>query len=134
MSSIVAFLIILINIVSAILSVTMKWGEQMLEIWAGRIVGILIHLLLIALQYKYPVRLSPIHGPILIVSLLGYIIWGNGDSTDGADLPVHAIPSSVVGLYSSILFGMILNTCWLFTALSVVITVIVYLLYYSLVF
>jgi hypothetical protein len=80
------------------------------------------------------VRLSPIHGPILIISLLGYIIWGNGSSTDAKGLPIHAIPASIVGLYTSIFIGMLLNTCWLLTALSVVFTVIVYLTYYAVVY
>jgi len=80
------------------------------------------------------VRLSPIHGPILIISLLGYIIWGNGSSTDGKGLPIHAIPTSIVGLYTSIFIGMLLNTCWLLTATSVIFTVIVYLTYYAVVF
>jgi len=79
------------------------------------------------------VRLSPIHGPILIISLLGYIIWG-GSLTDEKGLPIHAIPSSIVGLYSSIFIGLLLNTCWLLTATSVIFTVIVYLTYYAVVF
>jgi hypothetical protein len=80
------------------------------------------------------VKLSPIHGPILITSLLGYIIWADESSTDVKGLPMHVIPSSIVGLYSSIFIGLLLNTCWLLTATSVVFTVIVYLTYYAVVF
>jgi len=68
MSSIVAALAILINIVTGIFSIVLKWDEYVAELWTGRITAIFFNLILIILQYKYPLRLSPIHGPILVLS------------------------------------------------------------------
>jgi len=47
---------------------------------------------------------------------------------------MHVIPTSIVGLYSAIFLGLLLNTCWLLTVASVVLTVIAYLIYYAVVF
>jgi hypothetical protein len=47
---------------------------------------------------------------------------------------MHVIPTSIVGLYSAIILGLLLNTCWLLTVASVVSTVIAYLIYYAVVF
>ena len=68
MSSIVAALAILINIITAIFSIVLKWDSYIAELWTGRITAIMFNLALIILQYKYPVRLSPLHGPILVIS------------------------------------------------------------------
>jgi hypothetical protein len=46
-STLVAGCVIVINIIVAIISVIMKWGDYLLELWLGRIVAIVINLLLI---------------------------------------------------------------------------------------
>ena len=68
MSSIVAVLAIIINLITATLSIVLKWDKYIAELWTGRIVAIMCNLTLIILQYKYPMRLCPIHGPILVIS------------------------------------------------------------------
>ncbi len=65
---------------------------------------------------------------------MGFLLWGHGDSTDGNGLPRHAMPSSIAGLFTSMIFGILCNACWLLTAVSVIFTVIVTLTYYSVVF
>ena len=86
---------------------------------------------LIIFQYKFPARTTPIHGPILIISLLGYILWGHG-GTDGKGL--NPIPSSIAGLFEAMIIGILFNSKWLFTAVSIIITFGVYLTYYAIVF
>ena len=55
MSKFVVSLLIFANIIVAIISIVFNWNEYILEMWLGRILGIVINLLLILLQYKYPI-------------------------------------------------------------------------------
>ena len=62
-------------------------------------------------------------------------MFGKGDSkSSGQAHLMHVIPTSIVGLYSAIFLGLLLNTCWLLTVASVVSTVIAFLIYYAVVF
>jgi hypothetical protein len=67
MSTFVASLLIFANIIVAIISIAFNWNEYILELWLGRILGILINLLLLLLQYKYPIQMATYHGPILVL-------------------------------------------------------------------
>jgi hypothetical protein len=49
MSTLVASLLIFANIIVAIISIVFKWNEYLLELWLGRILGIVINLLLLFL-------------------------------------------------------------------------------------
>jgi hypothetical protein len=49
MSTFVASLLIFANIIVAIISIVFNWNEYILELWLGRILGILINLLLLLL-------------------------------------------------------------------------------------
>jgi hypothetical protein len=44
------------------------------------------------------------------------------------------MPASIAGLFTSMIFGILCNACWLLTSVSVIFTVIVTLTYYSVVF
>ena len=55
MSTFVVSLLIFANIIVAIISIVFNWNEYILEMWLGRILGIVINLLLLLLQYKYPI-------------------------------------------------------------------------------
>ena len=65
---------------------------------------------------------------------MGFLLWGHGDFTDGIGLPTHAMPASIAGLFTVMIFGILCNACWLLTAVSVIFTVIVTLTYYSVVY
>ena len=44
------------------------------------------------------------------------------------------MPASIAGLFNAMIFGILCNACWILTAISVLITVIVTLTYYSVIF
>jgi hypothetical protein len=77
--------------------------------------------------------MAPFHGPILVISQLGFFIYGHGDISKGI-LPKNAMPASIAGLFSSMIFGILCNANWLVTAGSVIFTVIFTMTYYSIIF
>jgi c-di-AMP phosphodiesterase-like protein len=58
------------------------------------------------------------------------LLWGRG----GEGLPPNAMPASIAGLFNAMIFGILCNASWILTAISVLITVIVTLTYYSVIF
>ena len=42
------------NIIVAIISIVFNWNEYILELWLGRIIGIVLNIILVILLYKYP--------------------------------------------------------------------------------
>ena len=54
MSAGVATLQIVANIIVAIISIVSNWNEYILELWLGRILGIIFNVILVFVGYKYP--------------------------------------------------------------------------------
>ena len=54
MSAGVATLQIVANIIVAIISIVSNWNEYILELWLGRILGIIFNVILVFFGYKYP--------------------------------------------------------------------------------
>jgi len=131
-SSLVATCCIAINVVVAIISVILKWDEYVVELWTGRIISIVLNLVLIFFQYKYPLQVTPFHGPCLVVSQLGFFLWGHGDASSGSGkTPLNAMPASIAGLFTSMVFGILCSAHWVYTAISIICSVLVTMTYYS---
>ncbi len=54
MSAGVATLQIVANIIVAIISIVSNWNQYILELWLGRIIGIVLNVVLVIVGYKYP--------------------------------------------------------------------------------
>ena len=132
-STLVCGCVVLVNVIVAIISIILGWDEYIVELWLGRIIGIAINLLLIFFHKKYPVKLAPFHGPLLVISQLGFFIWGHGQDSKGDGLPKNAMPPSIAGLFTAMIFGILCNANWLLTAGSMIFTVFFTLTYYSIV-
>lgn len=53
------------NIIVAIVSIIFNWNEYILELWLGRIIGIVLNIILVILLYKYPIKMTPIMAGLL---------------------------------------------------------------------
>jgi len=68
MSAGVATLLIVANIIVAIISIVSNWNEYILELWLGRIIGIVLNVVLVIVGYKYPKQTAPYHGAFLVLN------------------------------------------------------------------
>jgi hypothetical protein len=50
---------IVTNIIVAIISILSNWNEYILELWLGRIIGIVLNIILVIILYKYPAKVVP---------------------------------------------------------------------------
>ena len=68
MAILVAILQFMTYIVIIVISIVYAWKDYIIEQWTGRIVGFLILIALILVEYKYPGKFSQYAGPILVLA------------------------------------------------------------------
>lgn len=56
---------ILSNTIVTIISIVYNYNEYVLELWLGRIIGVVINIILLIFLYKYPMRMVPLIAALL---------------------------------------------------------------------
>ena len=82
MAILIAVLQFMTYIAIVAISIIYKWDDYLIEQWTGRVVGFIVLLILIFIEYKYPGKFSQYAGPLLVLAQTGPLLWGHGDSVD----------------------------------------------------
>lgn len=68
MSILILSLMLFSFVLMIVISIVLKWNEYIVELWTGRIICVIVNASLIFFQHKYPVKMAPYHGPILLLN------------------------------------------------------------------
>ena len=120
------------NIIIAIVWIVFNWHEYILELWLGRIIGIVLNILLVIFLYKYPIKMVPLMAGLIEINHLCFLLW-NTDH-DKNNMPQNSMPASIAGLAIAAFYGLLTNANWMLTTISNFIVVAITLTYYSLMF
>ena len=63
------------NIIIAIVWIVFNWHEYILELWLGRIIGIVLNILLVIFLYKYPIKMVPLMAGLIEINHLCFLLW-----------------------------------------------------------
>ena len=132
MSAGVATLQIVANIIVAIISIVSNWNQYILELWLGRIIGIVLNVALVIVGYKYPKQTAPYHGALLVLNQLCLLLWKT--EHDLSNFPKNAMPASIAGLCNTMMYGLVTNGNWMLNACCMILVIMITLTYYSIMF
>ena len=121
-------LVIGANIAIAVITFANNWYDYLLQMMLSRILSILLHWILIFISCKYPGKLVQIHGPLVVLFQLPMILWATGHTS----LPLNAMPASIAGLNSLIIYSIICNANWMVTTGILVVSLAGSFVYYCL--
>lgn len=104
----------------AILAISLyeKKPLYFVRLWLPRILSTVLHILVLALNSKYPQShfLLNIHGPTVLLSQLSSLIWYTGEKI--TDLP-FAMTTSISSLFFMLMSAYIMNGGWLLTSAAI---------------
>lgn len=120
------------NIIVAIISITSNWNEYILELWLGRIIGIVVNIILVIILYKYPAKVVPYIAGMMELNQLCLLLWNTGHEKD--NMPKNAMPASIAGLSNTMMYGLLINANWILTSVSILIVTASTLTYYTIMF
>lgn len=83
------------------------------------------HLVWIILTYKFPYRLTNVHGPVLILMQIYNLFSIRADN-----LNFYSLAHSVISYFFLLSSGLLLNSCWIITVVTNIIVTIGTELYY----
>ena len=59
---------IVLAISIGIVSIIFEWNEYIAELWTGRILGIILQILLVFIGHKFPLKIAPYHGALVVLN------------------------------------------------------------------
>jgi hypothetical protein len=84
------------------------------------------HVLILALAYKFPLKFSEVHAPLLTVSFCANLFHVSISKNNPSGLV-----SNVIGYAFYMISGLITNSRWIYTAIAMIITMITTCAFYA---